>query len=1476
MWWFRFGDEGATPGSVELKVQDYPTATGSLDRSYQSGMLVDSGPHQWHLMYRGGQSTTTYLTAVSGLASYSVSGAQFGGSTWDNGDIGNVLFFHPEQISDAGVGASNFGFTPCPMGAATYPSGFTVMGWIQVPPDDGTNSAFARQIFGNYKFASAQGGTFSAFNLSYRPSDYSLSVRYRFAGDTLRTIVNTAGTPYPLPVDEPAFVAVQFHRENEIPGGWNNNVQGSGVVNIFVGTTVSGLTKIATHEFNDNDTRFIRTTATENIWAFAQDSLCAEGTATETHHIPPNSILDEWVCVLDGHMEEGRIAHYMNSGINHLTTSDPTHPDFVPENPASTNLVAYWTFDDQTGTNSANSNDLLDVLMENVTPVPGIRGGSGIRPNAEVDRDNTVTPVTDFPRVPGESGINYLFPDINVSHEWTWIGWMNPQSTGSITRYGGALGWFSTDTSDHTAWGIGDWSNGFSAGPGVDRGRGIEYSPSGISDSVSNGPLAGLANVGGGLAGTKEDAWQLWGLVFDFKTNVIYSVRDAKRIRVEDVRIGAESGLSKEMLLSDPNSFFGWAAINDTSTTSRPLFDDWAVFSRKLTLPEMSGFALSGLVVQPDISPFSTSFKQTYGYWIFDDSNEVIYDPDGVSGVRYNDQSWYRHHLTNVSGAVEVSDTELNSTVSSNSLQVNVSGSIVLTERAFTGSILDFSTSSLMSSSGFSAGAFVYLPSGDLETQGNGSSGLYGDHHIMGSWGTEADNNSWQLGISDNIPFLNVRIGDSSIDTVTANEEVPFDTPFFIAASVRPSGGSTIANLYVNTDDVDDATLLRNVGYSPSLTSLDALHTSTPSGFSLFNVAGRQQGFPSGTLIQAPFVYAGGASHDELSKVGRLGFNNDTLGTNSVSNTDPANISHWRFDRAGKFAIDFGREQNHLFPVNEDGHGLGVQPAIHESGAVVRQTEYFDTIPNNSQAKRLDLGSGSQSWTALGWVIPPSVSATDEHVILNKGSGPDSSPTGVKIYSPSDSLQAIAVASGDVTTSAQNGDLAPQQWNHLAVTYDRDNDEFAVMVNGRYAGTSFVDLVEVPINNSGLALGGRGDAESDALAGGSAFSGLLDDWMLFSRALTLPEISGLAANSYNFNTGTQNEDTTVGMWIEGLAQNIVSGLVGAYMYGVGEQTALTAGHISGVSGTVSTYGGYIHGKIITSGLVGGFLHGADSQSGIFGHFMRGVDVVSGLVGHYMFGSCETSNEFDATLTFQIVTSSDFDARLAVEKTEIYSFDAKLGVIRITQPPECTLELPVVGTITSGLPYTLTVRGSGIAQDDKDITQVRFTFADFKGAEKGTLIDGVPFSGLYEASRVFDTPGWYTIKIEVLDSYGYRTSCARPFLLLPSGSTSGAYLATLPGISLSGTPTTGSSIHRAFLTHSLSGLDTTSGILEYTDFADMQESLVNSLEVPSGTQFIDFVRTHDYTMPGHYTPVWAMSGQWGIVSDSLSDGIDYLE
>jgi hypothetical protein len=391
-----------------------------------------------------------------------------------------------------------------------------------------------------------------------------------------------------------------------------------------------------------------------------------------------------------------------------------------------------------------------------------------------------------------------------------------------------------------------------------------------------------------------------------------------------------------------------------------------------------------------------------------------------------------------------------------------------------------------------------------------------------------------------------------------------------------------------------------------------------------------------------------------------------------------------------------------------------------------------------------------------------------------------------------------------------------------------------------------------------------------------ALSGFIDDALLFRRAFTLPEISGIAANTYNY-TETPNppESAFFGAFISGIPQFFVSGLIGTFFHGLAQDLELVGGTLSGVEGETNQYGGTIHGRAFISGLTGGFTHGRDFASGVYGTTIHGRDFISGVIGAYTFGAGEASSEFDVTFTYRIVEAANFDARLEVVKSDAAQFDALIALQRITAPPLCILEEPAVGLIASGVPYELTVSGSGIAFEDKNIEKVRFTFADFKLATSGTQQDGNANSGLYSATRVFDTPGWYTIKIEVLDTFGYRGTCARPFLLVPSGSTSGEYLATLPGIELTASPVSGPAIASVLFAYALSGLTNVSGMLEYSDFADEKETLVGGADFPDDTQFIDFVRTHDYTVPGRYSPVWAVSGAWGVVSDSISPGIDYL-
>lgn len=1466
--WYRFGDDN--PDSVALKVTD-----DDGNRSYASGLIVDSGPRQYHLLHR--PAADLYLRPTSGIAPWSSSGVIFGeqpGTSWVEGNHGNILFIDPQSFHDASVGASR-GLGPISFGTETHPSGFTIMGWIDIP-DTATNPSLVRQIFGDAENGIL--GSVSNFRMAWRPNARALSISLKFNGDASLAIVSTSADPFPTRGGEPFFVACQVRREEGVPGGWKNTVNGSGIIDLYIGTEVSGLRLVNSLEFFRNETRVSRKAETQNFYTFAQDSLPSRIGSANARHLPPLSRMDEWVLVNDGRMSKTRMEHYMNSGIQHITADDPLDIEFMPTPPGLDGLVAYWSFDDQTGTNSAPSTSGLglDVIMDaslgdDIAPVPGIRGGSGIRPGGVILKGQNLSAIGNnreaFPHVPINSGFNHIFPDINQSDQWTWIGWIRARQDGT-NHYGGSVGWMqgSVDTL-HDAYGVGDWNTGTNSTGASDQGRGLEWSASGINDAFTNGPGP---DVGGNLIGPIAHEWQLWALVFDFRHGLFYTVRDAKNERIETNRISSVSGISKALLNSD--SAFLFSSINNVNNNRLAEFDDWAIYNRKLSIPEMSGYALSGIAEQVFTSPFGTSFKQTLGYWVFEDDKVNIYDPEGISGVRYDDQSWYRHHLTNVSGGFTIDDTVLNSRVaSSQSLRVDVSGSMLSLEKVFTGANLDFSTTNIYPPSGFTIGAFAYLPSGDLETQGNGSSGLFGDHHIMGSWGTELATQSWQFGITDNKPFLTIHPDTLSLETVTSSEEIPFNTPIFLAALFTPSGGAATAELYMHDGDFDELSELRLIGRSEFFPGITPLNAGSESGFSLLNVPERQQGFPSGTLLQGAFVYAGAMNTQELTQVARAGIQNTVLASGEVSATDPANISHWRWDLAGSRVEDVGKEQNFVFPINQDGHQVGVIRSVHNSGVVVRQPEYYDTLPFNDQSRRLDLGSGNQSWTFLSWVLPPVVSNTDRHYIMAKSDG----LSGVQIFTPSDSLQSTVNASGAVGRG-ENGNLAPSQWNHLAIVYDRDNNELTTIINGRYAGTTFDSLPEIPVNNSGMALGGRGDQLLNALTGGSAFSGYLDDTILFSRAMTLPEISGLAANSYNFNDGsTQPEFFPVGAYLSGLPQFIISGLIGSFIHGQAQDLELVAGYVRGVSGVTAPYGGFMHGRAFVSGHIGHFLHGAGLASGHFGHFVHGLDIVSGFIGAYEFGACETNGEFDVVLNFSVVTNKDFDARLGVEKTQLLEFDSRLGVIRITRPPGCTFEAPLIGELGSGVPYILTVSGSGIAQDNKKIAMTRFTFADFKGAESGTLVGGEANSGLFEAQREFDTPGWYTIKLEILDSYGYRSSCCRPFLLVPSGVGSGVFINSLPGISIETAQQTGSAIHTVSFTHSISGLSTTSGLLEYTDFADQQESLVNSLEMPLNTQFVDFVRRHDYTMPGFYCPVWSVSGEFGIVSDTIADGIDYL-
>ena len=1525
--WYRFGDD--------LPPNNYQ---GDTPEDHLSGLMTDSSMCRSHLFSRCVPEDS--FSPTSGIAPWSVSGLIMNGTDWTQGVSPCVIGQHRPHGSvtdddctpgsrggdDASIGQGFQGF-----GAKTAHSGMMVAGWCQVEPITDRPDV-RRNLWGDIDI-NADGGN-ARWGIMYTQNDlqttsFFSNLRFIYRNDaTLNTggtngnstlwnasavtaTIDNSASMYPIPMSEPFFFCYTIHRElhpeTQSPCPHEQNAtpwasEASGLMTMYLGTHESGLMKVAEHLIQDNILGCVsRNIGTDQEMAIGNFEGMLRGTSSQ-RPMPPGTIVDEFVFVHDGYIGFDKIEHYMNSGILTFPENNPERPEFVPQLPGTDDLNAYFTWDNNDSVDNwlANSAPATSSLFASMIgqiggakdkPGPGIRGGSGMVIGAgqgpRLTSNWAHSHNGDKWHVPVGSGRNWMFPDINRSQEMTWIGWMRPAELNTTFSFPSA-GWFADDVKHHafspTNWNTGGTGNdangnGYNAVPG-----GTNFSVSGSVDhgtnllfDADNSPVG----WGNGMGGRRSQ-WSLWAFVIDFARGVCYTVKDAKHVSINALQIAPGSGWSDGALLNNPNfgasdqttegSAFTFAEAGVWSFPNTPsvncYVDDWAFYDRALTLPEMSGYALSGVAVTSPEAPLDVGFKQTMGYWKLNSSG--VYDPTGVSGIRFDDTSWYSHHLTNVSGAFSLGSA-LNTSIDSSSLQLDTSGSMLSLERVFTGSNLDFGTDQTMSSSGFSAGMWAYVPSGDLSTQGNGSSGLFGPRVLMGNWHQDTQERSWYLGADDNILAAHIVLSNLIDYPVTSDVEIPFNTPFFLGVDVQPSGSVLNSRLWYSTNsNSDDITQIAETSFGASVS---LLNTASASGFSLFNAPHLNYGFPETTRGQGALIYNGALDEATWGKIKNLSIGLNTLGSDSVSASDPANISHWKFDYAAPQITDVGLEQNFLFPINLDGKVARVEAGVHNSGVVIRQSEYLDTLPNNVDARRLDLGSGTQSWTLLGWVKPNAEgpTGTDQHVLMSKGG----QTSGVYVYMPPDNFTVTASASG-VETRSQNGDISPGEWNHVAIIFDRDNNEFTTAVNGRYAGPGFVDLVEVPVNSSGLSLGGRGDEQFFAVPGGSAFSGNLDDVLLFGRALTLPEISGIAGNSYTYDPGTSFFGPAgVGGYISGIAQFAISGLIGSFMHGQAQDLALYAGYVSGVEGLFDQTGGYMHGKAVFSGLAGGYMHGKDISSGVFGHFMHGMDIVSGLIGSYEFGACTALGEFDITLNFQVVTNKSFDARLGVEKTQLYDFDARLGVTRQTAPPVCSLETPAIGLIASGMPYVLTVGGSGIAQDGKKVAMTRFTFADFKGSESGTLVSGEANSGLFEASREFDTPGWYTVKIEVLDSYGYRSSCVRPFLLIPSGTPSGTFLNSLPGISLTETPVSGTAIHTAFFTHGLSGLNTTSGLLEYTDFADQQESLVNTLEFPSGTQFNSFVRRHDYTMPGNYAPVWAVSGSFGIVSDTLSDGIDYI-
>ncbi len=725
--WYKFGDEPSSSVERALTRGD-PTFFES-----HSGMLMDSSRGLHHLMYRG-VTITNQINPVSGIPSWSISGVQFGGAAWL--DTGSSAAFWADPHSFRHGSSTSAGFEPYAMGRETTNSGLTVMGWANIPQLS-VNPTVVRNIFGTHEDLVALGAS-SPWSVRWKPDTRRIQFRFLWATEAAEHILDTTDWPYPPNYGEDFFVACQLTREQDIPGGFTQEQHGSGIARIFLGTQNSGLMLAAEVGWTDT-AGFAFAPAVRNRLSFANNATSSRLPQTSTAILPPSSILDEWIIVQDGLMEPIRIAHYMNSGVNHITTSDPHHDDFEPVLAGSLDLAAYWTFDDNTGTNSApdtvNTADVIFDTALGLGAVPGVHGGSGIRPGRSIWDEQTVA---DFPHVPiGGANEGLIFPDINSSKQWTWIGWLKTAVTGS-TDHGGIFGIQEDEGTNRQAfvWGKNNNETGTTLGRAMDGG--VRFLPSG-NDIETNTVLAPAAtNSDGNQQGPHPGRWQLWALQIDFDVGYMKIYRDANKGMLHSTMFSTVSGFDRTPF--DAGGALVFSAQNDDAIARRCEFDDWAIYRRLLSIPEMSGYALSGITGSAlPISPISTNLKQTLGYWVFNEENTVLFDPTGTSGTYYGDLGWYRHHLSQTSGNVSIEATTINIRIDDTALQVNASGSTVGVSRLDIGANADFSNSNIRSSSGMTVGCWMQIPSGDLETEGNGSSGMFGDHHVMGCWSQDIE-----------------------------------------------------------------------------------------------------------------------------------------------------------------------------------------------------------------------------------------------------------------------------------------------------------------------------------------------------------------------------------------------------------------------------------------------------------------------------------------------------------------------------------------------------------------------------------------------------------------------------------------------------------------------------------------------------------------------------------------------------------------
>jgi hypothetical protein len=224
-------------------------------------------------------------------------------------------------------------------------------------------------------------------------------------------------------------------------------------------------------------------------------------------------------------------------------------------------------------------------------------------------------------------------------------------------------------------------------------------------------------------------------------------------------------------------------------------------------------------------------------------------------------------------------------------------------------------------------------------------------------------------------------------------------------------------------------------------------------------------------------------------------------------------IAHWTFDDGAGATTLTDSTANHY-----DGTlmaGATFRPGEHFGG-----TLHFDGT-DQSEVQVPLFPQPSASWSVAGWVRAPAgdtsrdvyaTIASTEVPVTPTGPGAGGWQLNLRLGTPTNPNNNKSLYQYAYWTGPMDGDYSfeececfvPDEWAHIAGVFDADSQTISLYHNGTFVGSKTPEPNIIPGSNI-LYFGRWGyDSSSRRLIGD------LDDFVIYNRALTLPEIRQLA------------------------------------------------------------------------------------------------------------------------------------------------------------------------------------------------------------------------------------------------------------------------------------------------------------------------------------------------------------------------------